>query len=251
MKMMDEFQPAFNSFLQTLDKPFRLKAVFFDMDGVLFNSMPQHARAWIKVFKDNGLNLPEVEPYLNEGSTALFTVKNMYKKYLGQDVTKELTEKIRKQKHDEMAVLPKPEIIEPMPELIARIKASGIDCWVVTGSAQEVLLERVEKAYGKSLEREKTVSGLDVHHGKPHPEPYLRAMEKSGYTASESMVVENAPLGVRSAKAAGLFTIALNTGPLDPQVLKDAGADVVFSGAKEFADKWPELSGILAADHQK
>ncbi|MCF8357318.1 MAG: HAD-IA family hydrolase [Prolixibacteraceae bacterium] len=231
-----------------LGKPFRLKAVFFDMDGVLFNSMPQHAEAWIKVFRENGLDLPEFEPYLNEGSTALYTVKKMYRKYLGQEVTVELTEKIREQKHSEMALLPEPEVMEPMPALLAEIKKSGIDCWVVTGSAQEVLLQRIEKEYGKILEREKTVSGLDVHHGKPHPEPYLKALQKSGYKASESMVVENAPLGVQSAKAAGLFTIALNTGPLDPQILKDAGADVVFSGAKEFADKWPELSGILAAD---
>lgn len=249
--MMDEFQPAFNRFLQSLGKPFRLKAIFFDMDGVLFNSMPQHAEAWIKVFRENGLDLPEVEPYLNEGSTALYTVKKMYRKYLGQEATVGLTEKIREQKHSEMALLPEPEVMEPMPALLAEIKKSGVDCWVVTGSAQEVLLERIEKVYEESLERAKAVTGLDVKHGKPHPEPYLKALQKSGYAASESIVVENAPLGIQSAKAAGLFTIALNTGPLDPQVLKGAGADVVFSGAMEFADNWPALFRVLTADYQK
>ncbi|MBN1927256.1 MAG: HAD-IA family hydrolase, partial [Prolixibacteraceae bacterium] len=238
MNKTDELKSAFYRFSKNLKGPFHLKAIFFDMDGVLFNSMPQHAEAWIKVFKENGLDLPEVEPYLNEGSTALFTVKNMFKKYLRQEATEEMAEIIREQKHSFMASLPEPDVMEPMPRLLSQIRKMGIDCWVVTGSAQEVLLQRIEQAYGNSLERVKTITGLDVTHGKPHPEPYLKALQKSGYSILESIVVENAPLGVLSAKAAGLFTIAVNTGPLDPKILEDAGADVVFSGAKEFSDKW-------------
>jgi beta-phosphoglucomutase-like phosphatase (HAD superfamily) len=71
-------------------------------------------------------------------------------------------------------------------------------------------------------------------------------MEKSGYTVSESIVVENAPLGARSAKAAGLFTIALNTDPLDPFILREAGADLVFTGAQEFSENWPKILRILS-----
>ena len=74
----------------------------------------------------------------------------------------------------------------------------------------------------------KMVTAYDVKYGKPHPEPDLRALEKSGLKPWEVMVIENAPLGVRSAVAAGLFTVAVNTGVLDAKELEDEGAQVVL-----------------------
>jgi len=50
--------------------------------------------------------------------------------------------------------------------------------------------------------------------------------------------VENAPLGVEAAKAAGLFTIAVNTGPLEKEVLTNSGADVVLENMEELFLEW-------------
>lgn len=72
------------------------------------------------------------------------------------------------------------------------------------------------------------VTAYDVKHGKPDPEPYLRAWERSGYPKEQCCVIENAPLGVRAGKAAGLYTIAVNTGPLPDEMLQREGADQVF-----------------------
>jgi len=135
-----------------------------------------------------------------------------------------------------------------MPGLIGQIQKQGIDCWVVTGSAQEILLDRLEKAYSGLLKREKAVTGLEVHHGKPHPEPYLKALAKSGFQKHEIIVIENAPLGVESAKAAGLFTIAVNTGPLDPFVLKNAGADIVLPGVQALQENWGCIFTALTSE---
>jgi beta-phosphoglucomutase len=88
---------------------------------------------------------------------------------------------------------------------------------------------------------------LDVKNGKPNPEPYLKALEKSGFDISEAIVVENAPMGVLSAKAAGLFTIAINTGPIDLLVLTEAGADLVFSGCEELIKMWPSIIQAIKA----
>jgi beta-phosphoglucomutase-like phosphatase (HAD superfamily) len=55
------------------------------------------------------------------------------------------------------------------------------------------------------------------------------ALEKAGLQPNEAMVVENAPLGVRSAKGAGIFTVAVNTGILSDDDLWQAGADVVLA----------------------
>jgi beta-phosphoglucomutase-like phosphatase (HAD superfamily) len=82
------------------------------------------------------------------------------------------------------------------------------------------------------------VTAYDVKHGKPNPEPYLIALEKGGLKANEAVVVENAPLGVQAGVAAGIFTIAVNTGPLPDKVLLDAGANMLFSSMKELSEKW-------------
>jgi beta-phosphoglucomutase-like phosphatase (HAD superfamily) len=76
--------------------------------------------------------------------------------------------------------------------------------------------------------REQLITAYDVTHGKPHPEPYLKAWERSGFKKEECCVVENAPLGVRAAKSAGLFTIAVNTGILENERLSQEKADLVL-----------------------
>ena len=63
------------------------------------------------------------------------------------------------------------------------------------------------------------------------------ALEKSGCEAHECIVVENAPLGIESAKAAGIYTIGVNTGILDDQVLFNYGADELFSDTLALASR--------------
>ena len=89
--------------------------------------------------------------------------------------------------------------------------------------------------------KEKMVTAFDVKNGKPHPEPYLMALKKSKLKPWEVIVVENAPLGVESATMAGLLTLAVNTGPLAPEVLSDSGACIVFTGMKELYEKWDKI----------
>jgi beta-phosphoglucomutase-like phosphatase (HAD superfamily) len=67
-------------------------------------------------------------------------------------------------------------------------------------------------------------------------------MQKGGLRPEECIVVENAPLGVRAAKAAGIFTVAVNTGPLPDSVLLDEGADMLFPSMQALSDAWGELS---------
>jgi len=236
MVTQSEIDAAIDTFALRLNKPFQLKGIFFDMDGVLFNSMPFHAKAWLKTFEEHNFPIPEEEIYLNEGSTALFTVKKMYKKYRNQDISEEVTEEFKVRKHLLMEQFPSSETMPFMVETLNSIAQQGIECWVVTGSAQKILLDRLEMEFPASLNREKMVTALDVKIGKPNPEPYLKAMEKSKFDPSQVFVVENAPMGIESAKAAGLFVIALNTGPLAPNVLKEAGADIILSGSTEFAE---------------
>jgi beta-phosphoglucomutase-like phosphatase (HAD superfamily) len=85
------------------------------------------------------------------------------------------------------------------------------------------------------------VTAYDVKYGKPNPEPYLMGLKKAGVSASEAVVVENAPLGVRAGVAAGIFTIAVNTGPLPDEVLGREGANVVFPSMQYLVEHWDDV----------
>jgi HAD superfamily hydrolase (TIGR01509 family) len=245
MVQVHDIQKAINSFNLLQNKPLQIKGIFFDMDGVLFNSMPLHAQAWLQVFYEKGFTIPEYEPYLNEGCTAIYTAKKMFKKYRNLEISDDIAEDIKNRKHNLMSSFTEPEVMPGMPGLLKIIRDKGIECWVVTGSAQDLLIERLEKEFPGSLFMDKIVTALDVQNGKPDPEPYLKALEKSGFDSSEAIVVENAPMGILSAKNAGLFTIAINTGPIDAVILNEAGADLVFSGCEELIENWSIIFNLL------
>ena len=71
-----------------------LKAVLFDMDGVLFNSMPYHADAWHTVMKRHGLDLSREEAYLHEGRTGAATINLVFQRQYGKEATPEMIESI-------------------------------------------------------------------------------------------------------------------------------------------------------------
>ena len=222
-----------------------LKAVLFDMDGVLFNSMPYHSDAWHTVMKRHGLDLSREEAYLHEGRTGAATINIVYQRQYGQDATPELIERIYAEKSAEFNKFPQPE---PMPgawEVLQKIKSEGITPILVTGSGQHSLLDRLAHHFPGMFDKGHMVTAFDVKYGKPNPEPYLMGLEKAGVKADEALVVENAPIGVQAGVAAGIFTIAANTGPLDGQVLLDAGANLLFPSMQAFCDNWEELRTAL------
>ena len=218
----------------------RLKAVLFDMDGVLFDSMPNHAYAWSHAMTEYGLQMTREEVYMNEGRTGSGTINMLAQRFWGRDATEEEKQLIYETKSKVFNSLPE---AKPMPgalETLQAVKTKGLKIVLVTGSAQTSLLEKLERSYPGFFHQELMVTGFDVKLGKPYPEPYLKGLQKAGIKPEEGIVVENAPLGVQAGHAAGIFTIAANTGPLADEVLKNAGADIVLPGmmdvAKFFSD---------------
>ena len=218
-----------------------IRAILFDMDGVLFDSMKNHAEAWVRAMKENNLIMSREDVYMNEGRTGEGTIDIFAREQWGREATDEEKEYIYKVKSDIFNTLPHVEPIEGALELLQAVKGMGIERVIVTGSGQKSLLERLEKNFPGIFKAELMVTAFDVKHGKPHPEPYLMGLEKAGITAGQAMVVENAPLGVQSAKGAGIYTIAVNTGPLPDKVLYDAGADIVFPNHAALLKALPEL----------
>ncbi|WP_294630255.1 HAD family hydrolase [uncultured Bacteroides sp.] len=218
-----------------------LKAVLFDMDGVLFNSMPYHSEAWHQVMKSQGLTLSREEAYMHEGRTGAATINIVFQRELGREATQEEIENIYQEKSVLFNSYAEAERMPGAWELLQKIKNEGLVPMVVTGSGQLSLLERLEQNFPGMFKKELMVTAFDVKFGKPHPEPYLMALKKGGLNADEAVVIENAPLGVEAGHKAGIFTIAVNTGPLDGQVLLDAGADLLFPSMQALCDTWENL----------
>ena len=225
--------------------PLRLRAVLFDMDGVLYDSMPYHAKAWHRAMAQFGYDLPEEEVYMHEGRTGASTINLVSMRQHGVEESEERIQEIYKVKSDLFNEYPP---AEPMPgalSLLRQLKEQGLMILIVTGSGQVSLLDKLNHHYPDIFRRELMVTAFDVKHGKPHPEPYLMGLEKAGVSATEAVVIENAPLGVEAAHAAGIYTIAVNTGPLSPKVLLDAGADIVLPREGGFAQALEIINGGL------
>ena len=212
-----------------------IKAVLFDMDGVLFDSMPNHAYAWSHAMTQFGLAMTAEEAYMNEGRTGSGTIDMLAQRFWGRNATEEEKQRIYAAKSALFNTLPE---AKPMPgarEALEAARECGAKIVLVTGSAQLSLIEHLELHYPGFFRKELMVTAFDVKRGKPNPEPYLMGLEKAGVRAEEAVVVENAPLGVEAGRAAGIFTIAANTGPLPDEVLKQSGADIVVAGMHEVA----------------
>lgn len=211
------------------------KAYFFDMDGVLFDSMPRHAIAWEEVMKQHGLPFTAYDCYINEGRTGESVIREAFQKALGRDATQEEVKTIYAEKsayYHQLLQTTTPTI-PGVADVLQFVKEQGHQIWVVTGSGMRTLLDSLNEVFPSIFQQDQMITAFDVTQGKPHPEPYLKAWERSGLPKEQCLVIENAPLGVCSGKAAGLTVYAVNTGILKREDLLQAGADMVFDSMHE------------------
>lgn len=223
-------------------QPTSPKVVLFDMDGVLYDSMPNHGIAWQRAMKEFGIHFTVEDSYATEGARGVDTIRKYAKAQLGKELTEEEAQKMYDLKAHYFHEMPEAKIFDGVTDLMKKIKDSGLKIGIVTGSAQRPLIERVTHDFGDFVSRDQITTAFDVKRGKPNPDPYLMGLKKAGnYAPSEGIVVENAPLGVRAGVAAGCYTVAINSGPLADSVLINEGANILFPTIREFADNWKEV----------
>ena len=236
-----DYKDIISKYTQLQGDALQLRAVLFDMDGVLFDSMPYHAKAWSKVMSDAGFKFSEEDVYMNEGRTGADTINTASMAQFGKPATQELIDSLCKAKCDIFDTYPPTPRMQGALELVTKVKESGLTPMIVTGSGTPTLLGRIQTHFPGLFDEKHIVTSFNVKRGKPYPDPYLLALEKGGFTQREAIVVENAPLGVTAGVAAGLFTIAANTGPLNPDVLYKAGANMVFPSVQAIHNEWEKL----------
>lgn len=244
------FQKAIDKYLRKNNlSDISLKAVLFDMDGILYDSMRFHAKAWYETATSRGLISTPEDFYMFEGRTGASTIDELYQRTFGKNATDEEKEEIYNQKANLFVSYNDGEPMPGAAKVLEKVKKYGLDRVVVTGSGQKSLIDKLNTDYPHYFERQKMITAYDVKYGKPHPEPYYMGLEKAGVQAHEAIIIENAPLGVTAGVAAGIFTIAVNTGPLPDKVLLDAGADLLFPDMENLANHWDELMEQIQKKH--
>lgn len=218
---------------------FSPKVVLFDMDGTVYDSMGNHAVCWQKSMAEFGINMPYADTYKYEGMRGVETIQIVVKEQQGRNITEEEAQTMYDEKARLFGLMPEAPIMEGTIELMRQIREAGMQIGIVTGSGQRPLIQRLLDDFSEFLDEQHIVCAYDVKHGKPAPDPYLMGLKKAGVEHPwQGVVVENAPLGVRSSVAAQMFTIAINSGPLSDDVLSGEGANIVLPSMFQLNQMW-------------
>jgi len=203
------------------------KAVLFDVDGVLINSPPVHIASWHLILEPFGVRINEREIHLFEGRKALPVLQSILAQN-GVTADQEVLDEAIRQKRAYFQSHMKPGLTESALLAVRQLRELGVLVSAVSGSTKANLHKMILP--DQQLLFTAIFGAEDYEHSKPHPEPYLKACERLNLTPSECLVVENAPLGIESAKSAGIVVVALlSTLPREDL----GGADYYISSLSE------------------
>lgn len=203
-----------------------LKAVIFDIDGTLIDSVDLHAQAWKETFEHFGKKIPfgDVRQQIGKGGDQLLPV--FFSKAELAELEKEIEEyRSRLFKRD---FLPRVRPFPKVRELFKRIVDDGLRIALASSSKKEELQEYKRIAHIDGLVEEETSSD-DANKSKPHPDVFEAAIARlEDIEPEEMVVVGDTPYDAQAAGKAGLLTIGLLCGGFPEAALRDAGCAKIF-----------------------
>lgn len=181
-----------------------LKAVLFDMDGVIVDTEPLHRKAYYQMF--NEVNI-DVDDMLYESFTGQSTI-NICKRLVDHFNLNDSPEYLVSIKRKHFKYLFENDsdltLIDGVLERIKDYHANGLKL-VVASSASMPNIERIFNRFELNQFFVGKFSGADLEKSKPHPEIFLKAAAYTGFNKSECMVIEDSTNGIKAAHAAGIF----------------------------------------------
>ncbi|MGA9530071.1 MAG: HAD family hydrolase [Terriglobales bacterium] len=211
----------------------RCSALLFDLDGVLVDSTPAVARVWTRWAIAHGFD-PEKVVRMAHGRPSRTTIAELLP---NADIQKEnsVVERMEIEDLDGVVLLPGARrLLESLPA----------DRWTIATSCTRALAEVRLRAAGLPIPKN-IITSNDVKRGKPDPEPYLKAAAILNQPASDCVVVEDAPAGIRAGKAAGARVIAfLTTAGISE--LQSAGADWIVEDCSKISARMDDDRLLLS-----
>jgi sugar-phosphatase len=211
----------------------RCSAVLFDLDGVLIDSTPAVARVWHGWAVEHGLD-PETVIHMAHGRPSRTTIRELL-----PQANIDIDHEDREVERREMADLDGVVLLPGAGQLLNSLPRER---WTIATSCTRALAEVRLRAAGLPIPRT-MITASDVKIGKPDPEPYLKAAAKLGFSASDCIVVEDAPAGVRAGKAAGARVIAVLT-TMNRRSLEEAGADWIVNNCADITASYDDEHGL-------
>jgi phosphoglycolate phosphatase-like HAD superfamily hydrolase len=203
-----------------------LKAVIFDVDGTLVDSVDGHARAWVEAFAKFGrkIEFARMRHQIGKGGDQLM------KEFLSKSEIEEFGKQLEKERGRifQCDYLPFVTGFPFVRELFQRLLADGKKVVLASSAKGEELKTCQEKAHIEDLVQEQT-SKDDAEKSKPHPDIFEAALGKlEGVSADEAIVVGDTPWDAIAAKRAGLRTVGVLCGGFPESELRDAGCVAIF-----------------------
>jgi mannitol-1-/sugar-/sorbitol-6-phosphatase len=208
------------------------RGVLFDLDGVLIDSTPAVARVWKEWAARHGLNPEEVVKRAH-GRPSIATIREL----LSHVDPEEENRIVEREEIEDI------EGVVPLPGARELLQALSPDRWTIVTSCTRRLAEVRLRAAGLKIP-EKMVTATDVSRGKPHPEAYLKGAAALGVAATDCVVIEDVPAGIRSGKAAGARVIAVRTTAPENE-LREAGADWIVESCRDIGGRLDELAIVV------
>lgn len=179
-----------------------IKAVIFDMDGVLVDSQEIHYKADIKAIKEVGFDVDL--PFVMRGAgTSTLERFSKWKNELGYEKDVKEVSARREEIMKELFINDGVIGVKGAKELLIDIKKNNIKTAVASSSAYDLIYTVVD-ALGERELFDKILSGEDVENGKPAPDVFLKAAELLGVEPSECIVIEDSTNGVKAGVSAGM-----------------------------------------------
>ncbi len=224
-----------------------IKAVIFDIDGTLVDSVDLHAQAWKETFKEYGKDVPyqQVRHQIGKGGDQLMPV------FFSREELEEFGEEMEEHRSKlfKREFLPRVRAFPQVRELFERIKADGKQLALASSAKQDELDAYKKIANIADLVEEETSSD-DADKSKPHPDIFKAALERLGdLKPDEVIVIGDTPYDAEAAGRIGLRTIGFLSGGFPEAELSGAGASPIFEDAADLLARYDESPlGQRAAD---
>ncbi|MFV0564427.1 MAG: HAD family hydrolase [Flavobacteriaceae bacterium] len=187
-----------------------LKAVIFDMDGVIIDSEPLHYKAYHDMFSEVGITVGDTLYQSFTGQSTINICRTLCDVFKLKETPEHLVALKRKYYEYYFDNDTSFGLINGVLELIQNYHKNGLTL-VLGSSASMPNIERIFKRFDLNQYFKAKLSGADLKESKPHPEIFIKAAEASGFSANECIVIEDATNGVLAAKAAGIFCVGFNS----------------------------------------
>ena len=216
-----------------------VKAIVFDLDGTLVDSVDYHTEAWVKAFEKYGYNFPfdKLREQIGKGSE--FIIGELLPTEEAQKLESDIAG-YRKQYYQKN-LLSKVQPFPQVKELFQKIKADGLKILLASSARSETI-----EHYKQLLEIEDLIEGAtstdDVEKSKPEPDIFQSALKKlDNLSTEEIIVVGDSPYDAIAAKKASLRTICVLCGGFPAEVLQKAGCVAIYQDPADLLDNYPDF----------